>query len=441
MKPGRSIPLLLLGGSLLASAADELSLSNGDLLTGTARSVDADGRLTFETPNAFEPLVIRSDALGALRFGFEQPEDLPQSERVKLTNGDVLPGEILNLGEESLEIRTWACGDLVIPRSAIASVHFGVAPHDLVFTGPGKEAGWQDNENWSFQGAGASSSSRGTVARPDVLPQQFILRFRLEWETNPNFRFYFCDDLLDRSGEEDRYYFEVNTAGLQLKRQAADSKRRWYPLWSSDRRPASFPKQAVEVELRVDRERRLIYIYIDGESEGRQHDPIGEIPTGTGILLESLAGGDMRNIVSGIEIYEWDAISQIHRTEGHKNPAADAIVTVESERYEGSVRGLEGGGDDRALLIKSPHSDDPVRIPIDALSVLYFRKAPDGDPAPARFRVKLAALGSLSLNKPELSPERLTLSHPLLGDVSVRREALVSLESLEGGSATSSQPQ
>lgn len=434
----KHIPAILaaVGGALLPLHADELTLANGDTLSGTAQEVTADGRLTFECPNMLTPLVVRSSALGTLRFEFSPPSDIPQSERVELHNGDVLPGEILALDDETLEIRTWACGDLLVPRTAISSVHFGVAPHDLVFQGPGKESGWQDNDNWVFRGGTASSSSRGTVARPDLLPRQFILRFQLDWETNPNFRFYFCDDLLERSGESDRYYFEVNTNGLQLKRQAANSKRNWYPLWTSDRRPPSFPDQSVEIELRVDRDSRLIYIYVEGESEGRQHDPIGTIPTGSGIMLESIAGGEMKNILSSLEIYEWDAVSQIHRTEGHKNPDADAIVTGESERYEGSGQTLQGTGNDRSLLIKSPHSDEPVRIPFDALSVLYFRKPPEEarEAGSARFRIKLAALGSLSLTKPRLTPEHLSLTHPLLGEIVVRRDALMSLDAIANSS-------
>lgn len=432
------------GGALLPLHADELTLSNGDILSGTAQEVTANGRLTFESPNMGSPLAVRSSALETLRFAFLPPGDIPQSERVELRNGDSLPGEILGLDDEALEIRTWACGDLLIPRSAISSVHFGVAPHDLVFQGPGKESGWQDNENWVFRGGSASSSSRGTVARPDFLPRQFILRFQLDWETNPNIRFYFCDDYLERSGQADRYFFQINTNGLFLHRQAANSKRSWHPLWTSHRRPPSFPDQSVEIELRVDRDSRLIYIYIDGEAELRQHDPIGTIPTGSGIMLESLAGGEMKNIISSIEIYEWDAVSQIHRTEGHTNPDADAIVTGESERYEGSVQSLQGTGDDRSLLIKSPHSDDPVRIPFDALSVLYFRNPPKEAPevGSARFRVKLAALGSLSLTNPRLTPENLSLTHPLLGEVVVRRDALVSLDAIAGTSADNTdQPQ
>lgn len=418
--------VLSLGSPLLR--ADHLALHNGDTLTGSIIGIGEGGRLSFDSPNAAAPLQLRGSALAAIDFQFTPPKDIPQSERIHLQNGDVLPGEILGLNKDSLNLRTWACGDLHIPRSVIASVDFGVAPHDLVFQGPQGAEGWSDNENWTFEEHALTASSRGTIARRKILPEQFILRFRLDWESNPNFKLYFCDDLLESSGDTDRYYFEINTGGLQLKRQAADSKRRWYSLYSSEeRRPDTFPDNGMEVELRVDRKHRLIYIYINGEDEGHHHDPIGEIPTGSGIMLESMAGGDMKNIVSSIEIYNWDAISQIHRSEGHKNTDVDAVITTESERYEGIAEALVGTGADRVVLLKNAHSDNPMRIPFGALSVLYFRQASVEAASTSEFSLNMAARGRLALNNPTLTADSLTIEHPLLGQTTIRRDALMSM--------------
>ncbi|MDE0825655.1 MAG: hypothetical protein OSA48_02480 [Akkermansiaceae bacterium] len=424
-----STSILVIALGALPLHADQLTLEGGDQLTGTLLEIPDESRITFETPNATNPLQLKSSAVKSIQFEYEAPKDIPQSERLVLRNGDTFPGEIINLDSEYLDLRTWACGDLRIPRSAIASVAFGVAPHNLVFSGPKNEAGWKDNENWSFGDQSLSSAKRGTISRLDVLPEQFILRFQLKWETNPNFRFYFCDDFLQRNGDTDRYYFEVNSGGMQLKRQATGNKnRRWSPLYSSQRRPESFPDHNMEIEIRVDRHGRMLYIYVDGEDEGRLDDPIGEIPLGSGIMLESLAGGDMKNIVSSIEIYHWDAVSQIHRNEGHKNPDTDAVVTTESERYEGSADQLVGEGQDRAILIKSPHTDEPVRIPFNALSVLYFREPKKMDSSPCDFHLSLAAQGRVAVNNPTLSLDSMSADHPLLGEISIRRDSIMSLQ-------------
>ena len=115
------------------------------------------------------------------------------------------------------------------------------------------------------------------------------------------------------------------------------------------------------------------------------------------------------------------------------------MVTGESERYEGTARELQGSGENRVLLVESPHSDEPIRIPFDALSMLYFRKQAGEEAFPADFTVTLAADGDLSFTKPTLTEDHLSMTHPLLGEISVRREALVTLESLSESSSDTNQ--
>ena len=66
-------------------------------------------------------------------------------------------------------------------------------------------------------------------------------------------------------------------------------------------KPRSIPR-GIDVELRVDRDRRQIYLYLNNEKIQRTPDPIDNFPTGSGIMLQSQAGGDLKNIVSGLEI-------------------------------------------------------------------------------------------------------------------------------------------
>ena len=80
-----------------------------------------------------------------------------------------------------------------------------------------------------------------------------------------------------------------------------------------------------------------------------------------------------------------------------------------------------------------------LRIPYDALSMLYFRKQAEEEAFAEDFVVSLAANGQLSFTKPKLTAEKLVVEHPLLGEVSVRRDALVTLESLPDSSSDTNQ--
>jgi hypothetical protein len=427
----KHFPLILLTAGVLAAgaSADRVGLVGENVVTGAVSGIDGQGQLVIDSPNAAAPLLLRSAALRSIEFDGTAPEHPDLQERLHLTNGDVLPGLLKGMDANHIDFQTWFAEDLRVPRTAVRSIDFGIAPQKLVFKGPGGPEGWLDNEGWKFRGTTLRSTERGTISRRKVLPEQFILRFQLAWESNPNFRFYFCDDLLEEKGDADRYYFDINTSGMQLRRQSTSDEDKWKTLYLSQRRPAEFRDKNVDIELRVDRVRHLIYIYVDGELEGRFQDQIPPAPTGSGIMLMSNAGGEIKNTISSIEIYQWDATSQLHRSEGHEDPTHDAIITTDSERHGGTVQGMAEEEGERVLLLKNPHADDLFHIPLRRTSVLYFRQAEALSPQSGSFRIELADQGRIQLAALRLDVDTLSGRHPLLEALTIKREAVVSIKS------------
>ena len=425
------LPFTLLAAGLFATGAsgDRIGLADENLLTGTVSTIDTRGRLMIDSPNTAGPIVIRGSALRSIDFDVPPPDAPAHQERVHLTNGDVLPGLVRGMDTSHVDFRTWFAGDVRIPRPAIRSIDFNDAPQKLRFKGPGGPEGWINNDGWKFRSTTLVSGGRGTISRRKVLPEQFILRFQLVWDSNPSFRFYFCDDYLKIGGDTDRYYFDINSGGMQLKRQAGNEGRTWHSLYSSRRRPEEFQDNNVDLELRVDRKRRLLYIYIDGELEGRFKDDIGPFPTGSGIMLESNSGGEIKNTIGSIEVYDWDAISQLHRNEGHEDPTRDAIITTDSERHGGEVQGLVEEDGERILLLRNPHADALFHIPLRRTSVLYFRQGEPPSPHPGSFLIDVAGRGQVQLADLRLDEATLSGQHVLLGALEVRREALLRLRS------------
>ncbi len=425
---GRLCAGLLAAGLLATGAsADRIGLADENQLTGTLSTIDARGRLVVESPNAVGPVMVLGSALRSIDFDGPPPDAPSQRERVHLTNGDVLPGVVRAIDADHIDVHTWFAGDLRIPRSAVASVDFNNAPQKLRYEGPGGPEGWINNDTWKFLRGTLTSGGRGTISRRKVLPEQFILRFHLAWNNNPRFRLYFCDDYLKIGGETDRYYFEVTSGGMQLKRQARNEGRTWHPLYASRRKPEEFQDKQCDIELRIDRTRGLLYVYVNGELEGRFKDDIAHIPTGSGIMLESQAGGETTNTIASVEIYEWDAISQLHRGEGHEDPERDAIITNDSERHGGELRAMVEEDGERILLLKNPHADALFHIPLRRTSVLYFRQGEPPSPHPGSFLIDIADRGRVHLSALRLDETALSGRHVLLGDIAIKREALLRL--------------
>lgn len=434
MTPLRSSLIVFALSACAGVDADHVRLANGNELTGKVRSISPEGRVTIESPNAVDPFLLRSSALRTLDFSGSEELPALEGERLHLTNDDMLPGRLVSLDEQHVGFETAFAGNLRIPRTSVRSLDFGVSPQKLLYRGPTDlSIGWVDNNDWSMEDGRMVCRSNGAISRPDTLSGNFILRFRLSWEQNPNLRFYFCDDLMERRGDGDRYYLEINVSGLQLKRQTRHGERRWYTLHSLDRRPDEFEEPRLEAEVRVDRENRVLHLYLNGEKEGSFHDPIDENPEGSGIMLYSLAGGDMKNIIELIEIYEWDAVSQMRRTEGHKDHEQDSIISSTGERFSGVAKCLVDETGEPRILFRSPHADEPFRIPQRRISTLYFRKTPSAKTGSSTaFACDLEGGGNLHLEALRLDSGFLTAKHSLLGEISIQRSALRRISNTPG---------
>ncbi len=428
------LPALAFGLAFAAAslpAQDRVSLRDGSTLTGAVRRIESNGKVVVESPLAARPFRIRGHSLESISFESQPGPRRSHPQLLHLANHDVLPGATTRLDAESLTFDTWYAGAINISRSIVHSIDFGVTPQKLVFDGPGLLSDWKEHDDWELEDGRLVCDTGGAITKPRILPRQFILRFRIEWENSPNFRLYFCDDHLKRHGHADRYYFEVNAAGIQLKRETKDGGRRWFSLATSPRRPREFPNQAIDVEIRVDRDRRLLHLYLDGEKLGRYPDPIARFPNGSGIMLESRAGGDMRNIIPLIEIYEWDAVSQFRRSEGRGNPSLDAIVDTHGERYSGRILELiEKDGHPR-IALESAFANDPLLVKIADISTVYFKESAELDNPRGSIHFDLRGGGKLRLSSLAMGADTLKARHPLLGDLELRRAALAQLRVAE----------
>jgi len=421
------LPCLLALAVSAMAAGDQVSLKDGSTLRGTVRSIDGNQKVVIDADISAEPVELRASALRSINFEVKPGEQHSDPQLLHLVNGDILPGTLRSLDVETLVFHTWFAGDLTIKRSNSRSIDFGVTPQKLVYMGPKPLTEWSDNDDWEWEDGKLTCDTSGTIAAENVLPRQFILRFRLDWETGPNFRIYFCDDYLKRTGNADRYYFELNSMGSQLKRQTTEGGRRWHTLAQSHRRPEEFRGRGVNVELRVDRERRQIYVYLNGEKLQRTPDPIDSFPTGTGIMLQSQAGGDLKNIVSHLEIYEWDAITELRRNEGHEDPDTDGLVDVEGQHLSGSAVRIEEDAEKTRLIFESPFNNEPLKVGTGRISSLYFKRSPDPPRGEAPIQFDLRGGGKLRLSSLELGEKQLKANHPLLGPLNLNRASLEQL--------------
>jgi hypothetical protein len=428
----RLLIIATLGVAAGIGHGDELKLTDGGRLTGTVVSMKADGSLTIEADVALDAIEVRPGRIRRVDFSNEAPAPLDHDARVQLINGDMVPCDLLSIGDKEIAVRTAFAGDLSIARDVIDRMQLGIRPHRVILSGLGDEAGWlTPSDQWSIQDDQLVSSGTGFVGRAfDELPPAFSLSFDLKWEQRPAFKVFFCSHPGKGSGGElDRYYLQFNTAGFELKRQST-GKTSYHPLGVVNRGPEDFREREVSIELRVDRPARMLYLYLDGELEGRFPDQLDEMPEASGIVFESGTKGERAHVVSNLELRQWNASGDRHKGEDRGDEKADAVIDHDGQRFGGKLLETAVRDGQPVVLFQSPHLADALEIPVNRISTIFLagNKA-ESKGSPLFFG--LAAGGRLSAASGRFDDRTLFLEHELLGPLEIQRPAVTSLDRRE----------
>lgn len=416
-----------------AGLADEVSLADGGVLTGEVLSMSTDGVLKMRAEVAPEALSIHPAAVRQVSFSKASPTAIDHDARIRLTNGDLIPCDLRAITPERMDVRTSYAGDLSIPRKVIDRLQLGIRPRQVILAGPGDAGDWRiSNNDWMIDQDLLVSSGTGHAGRdvPD-LPSSFALSFLLKWEQRPAFKVFFCSDPTRGSGGNlDRYYLQFNTSGFELKRQSTGQTS--YPgLGVLNVLPDRFEDRDVHIELRVDRGSRMIQLFLDGEFEGRFPDPVDTVPEASGIVFESATSTENGHRVSQLSIRHWDASGDRHESEERGNPAADAIIDHDGQRFSGRLLQTEEREGQTVVLFKSPHLDEPLAIPANRISTLFLANDDGSAPPGSDLFFGLGVRGRISAASGSLDAREIHLEHPLLGPLTLDRAAIVSLERRE----------
>ena len=426
-------PALLLS-LLLPAAADEVLLADGSKLSGTVTALADGGQLMLASPLAFEPFQLKSDRLKRVDFTSAGEFRDQDDALIVLANGDQFPGELTAIDAGSVTVRTVFAGDIKIPRPSVRTIQLGVRPPKVVYSGPEDDTGWEIKNGWHYDSKRFVADNSGTIFRKFDIPGSFLLRFRVSWRNTPNVQVYFADDNFETTGKADRYYLQFGGAGMELKRQQSNDGHPFLSMASIPGDPGDYPENNLEVELRVDRKLGLVHLLIDGEEEGKFADPVKTRPIGQGIMFRSNIGGDDSQFIDNIEVREWDPSSDRHRTEDRGDEKQDVVITRSSDRGTGSILGMAagdqaGGG---SIRYQGPHHPAPVELSVSDVSTLFFAKPADAAEVAAQpVELGLRGRGSLGVTGCVFTAESVTAKHPLLGDLTIRRDAISHLTRAE----------
>jgi len=429
----RSGLLVISLAAVAVAAAADLALLDDARLTGELEGMSDDGTITLISPISKEPLKVRSEMV--LRVDFDvtgEPAKVP-NQRIRLINGDVLPANISFLNESTMGVSSPYLGKLEIPRALVDSIQLGIFPETVIYRGPEDFAEWkkepESSRAWTIDSGDLLATGQGTISRNFELPAKFLIRFDLAWDSDPNIRLTFADPLKSAGKRVDRYFLQFASAGLEIKRESA-GKNRFTPVVLVNRRPEEFTDGQMKVEIRVDRTRGRMQLYLDDELQGGYTDPIADIPTGTGISLTSQAPAESGLRVGNIVVAQWDDRGDRHRTEDRGNISEDSMIEHRGDRYGGRLISIRDAEDGKVFRFKSDFQEQPVEMLEADVSTVFFASSTDPK-ATEEFDglvLHLRGGGEIRIAGCQFSGEKIEVRHPLLGVMQLDRSGVTMLE-------------
>ncbi|MFK7851656.1 MAG: hypothetical protein AB8D78_11825 [Akkermansiaceae bacterium] len=421
---------------MTSAFAAEVTLKGDSKLTGELVEMNEQGVLTLVTPLATDPLQINSEQISTVDFGLSEADksSLPD-QRIHLVNGDVLPANIEYLSDKTLGIVSPYLGKVEIPRASVDSIQLGIFPQKRVYRFSGDLNGWSgaaNSTNIEAKSNGLTFIGQEEISRTLDIPEKFIVRFDLSWTEKPNFQFAFADPLKRRGERSNRYFLQFGSAGLEIKRES-DGKTRYTPIAILNRRPEQFAGSKVRVEMRIDREKGIIHLFVDEELQGRYSDPVPNIPDSNGIALRSQVSGETEQNVRNFEILEWDDRGDRHRAESRGDGVEDSMIGRYGERFGGKLISIKDGEGGKVFLFKSDFQEKALQLPEEEVSTVFFKSQNE---SPVSFNeggmiIRLQGRGEISADTCTFAADKLTIKHELLGEVDLARSGVTMMERRE----------
>lgn len=431
--PKPRLVLILVASALGQLHADELTLTGDAKLTGTIRSIDPSGVVELSSPLSPDPVLLKPGAVNKVEFSAPDLAPLAPGALLELSNGDILPVSVESLDEETLSVLTPDAGRLSIPRMALKSLQFGVQQLKPIYSGPSSIEEWthpsDTGPTWRFLDRTLVANGPAKASKSFDAPLQFILKFTLKWQANPNFQVYFADPLLPKRDAVDRYYMQFNAAGLEIKRESTKGKK-FQTVILLARTPDQFPTNQVDVEIRVDRKSSRIHLHLNGEPETAGIDPTADPPAGNGVSLVNSSPGGITQEIRSIELLDFDNSRARHRSEERGDPKTDSLISRDEDRWGGRLLGIRKSKDGAIFSFKSDFQDEPLELMESDISTLFFAKPEQEiEPPPNHpYVLRLRGDGSLRVASCVFSDGGITVKHPLLGDLKFARAGLTGLE-------------
>lgn len=324
--------------SLSAEAPDVIEFINGDKLHGTLLSVKpSDYGLRWEHASADEPIEFTLESISTVELGGKKESQQNRNNlRVKLTNSDVLTGELVALDNEQLALDTWYAGRMGIKRPMVKTLNPNVSSSTTVYEGPTDIDNWEiansNTQTWKLKKGALYSSQSNPIGRNiDNMPAMANIQFEAAWQdSDPVFYFAFYSDNL-QSYSSNCYSLQIRGSSVYMYQYSTQSGR---DMGGNANVTQFRQKKDAKFNILADSKSQRFTLLIDGQmiKQWNATQPAGN--TGNGIVFFP----QNRPIkISNISISKWDGEIPQAESSSETEVKEDIIEFVNEDKVSGNL--------------------------------------------------------------------------------------------------------
>ncbi|MCX8158022.1 MAG: hypothetical protein N3J91_16540 [Verrucomicrobiae bacterium] len=381
----------------VSPSEDILEFLSGDILRGRLVGMDANGLRWQHSPEG-TTLTIKPRGVYKVRLARTRPVPPHGTDSVvRLVNGDEIRGELQEMDDQTLVLRTWYAGNLRLQRQGLASLLTGLSRYKVIYEGPDSMSGWTNlsgvrtdvqfvivggvaqlvspetqpravANGWHYHNGAFYGVNAGFLGRQLDLPPVSNIEFDLSWQGNFYLSIWFYTDR-PASPDGNAYMLQVSPRNLQLCRATRTGNN--MSLGMVDMPEGT---RKIRLSIRTDIPNKTVAVY-GNDVLLRQWLDISNLEgLGTGLGFY-LAGMAQQVRIANLRVTAWDG--QIDNYP--ETPVArgqELVRLLNKDRVAGRVKAIRKG----ELLLQADFGELP--LPLERVAAIEFAAAKTTNAAP-----------------------------------------------------------
>ncbi len=416
------------GDSINPLMNDRIEFLNGDVLHG--KILGGKDNIEFYSDRLKSNLNINLSGIYKVNLDsvIRTNTNIVGNSIVGLTSEDSFSANFIGLDSDKLNVETWFCGRISIPRQMLKSL-IPSAGASLIYDGPNGMDGWTINNPGYFVNVVVAGGNQGRVVlnKPQApwiftnnsfyaigqgalgkffdLPERASIDFDISWYGNLSFSiFLYSDTLAPYISNSYMILFTYRAAYLH-RRGSVNGVG--VTVLGSVEIPELAKDSKASISIKVDKEQRTIALFVNGKFLQSWRDENNFISNGKGIILNQQGTAKIK--ISNIRITRWDG--RIEDTKSTTNKiTSDIVKLANKDVIEGKVVLITNN----SLTVQTDYTK--LDIPLERISGINFANKQDKPEKNVQL-VKgfLSDFGSFSFSIEEYSHDKIIGFCPGIG--------------------------